>query len=93
MAVFLFIVFSSSIYLDNFTGQIVPFNLGLLPMSYIDFGSVINGMHNLLPVFNGLTVYSSGLLVLGITIIGVEIMLFISAKRVTRQRFMVKGAN
>ena len=93
MAVLLFIVFSSSIYLDNFTGQIVPFNLGLLPMSYIDFGSVINGMHNLLPVFNGLTVYSSGLLVLGITIIGVEIMLFISAKRVTRQRFMVKGAN
>ena len=93
MAVLLFIVFSSSIYLDNFTGQIVPFNLGLLPMSYIDFGSVINGMHNLLPVFTGLTVYSSGLLVLGITIIGVEIMLFISAKRVTRQRFMVKGAN
>lgn len=92
MAVLLFIVFSSSIYLDNFTSQIVPFNLGLLPMSYIDFGSVISGMHNLVPVFRGLSVYSSGLLVLGITIILVEIILFLSAKRVTRQKFTAKGA-
>ena len=92
MAVLLFIVFSSSIYLDNFTSQIVPFNLGLLPMSYIDFGSVISGMHNLVPVFRGLSVYSSGLLVLGITIIIVEIILFLSAKRVTRQKFTAKGA-
>lgn len=92
MAVLLFIVFASDIYMDNFTGQIVSFNLMLLPTSYINFGTVITATHNLVPAIPGLKVYSSGLVILGITILVVEMILFLSAKRVTRQKFTAKGA-
>lgn len=92
MAALIFIVFFSSIYLDGYAGDILPFNLGILPTSYINFGQVITGNHALVPAIPGLTVYTSGLVILGLTILGLEIVLFITSKRMTRQKFTVRGA-
>lgn len=92
MASLVFIVFFSSIYLDGAAADILPFNLGFLPISYIDLGQVIAGRHALVPAIRGLTVYTSGLVVLGLTILVVEIILYITSKRITRQKFTAKGA-
>lgn len=92
MAVLIFIVFFSTIYMDGSTGEVLPFNLGYLPTSYIDFGQIIIGNHSLQPIVRGLTVYTSGLMVLAITLIITEIILYITAKRMNRQTFIALGA-
>lgn len=92
MAILIFIVFFSSIYMDANTGDVLSFNLGYLPTSYIDFGQIIIGNHSLRPIMRGLSVYSSGLLVLTITLVFTEISLYVTAKRLSRQKFIAWGA-
>lgn len=92
MGLLIFIVFFASIYMDSNTAHILPFNLGYLPTSYISFGDIITGMHGLMPAINGMTVYTSGLIVLAISIALVEIILYVTSKRMTRQKFIAWGA-
>lgn len=92
MAVLIFIVFFSSIYMDTYTGDVLSFNLGYLPTSYIDFGQIIIGNHSLRPIISGLTVYSSGLIILAITLLVTEILLYVTTKRLSRQKFIALGA-
>lgn len=92
IAILLFIVFFSTIYMDVYTADILPFNIGYLPITYIHFGRIIADTQELLPVVNGLSTYSSGLVVLGLTLLVTEILLFITSKRMTRQKFVALGA-
>lgn len=92
MAVLIFIVFFSSIYMDAYTGEALSFNLGYLPTSYIDFGKVITGNVALAPIASGLTVYTSGLIVLAGALILVELAVYLTSKRTTRQKFIALGA-
>jgi hypothetical protein len=92
MAVLIFIVFFSSIYLDVYTGESLSINLAYLPTSYIDFGKIITGNHALSPITSGLTVYSSGLIVLSGFLLVTEIVLYATTKQITRQKFIALGA-
>lgn len=89
MILLLFIIFSSSIYMDSTSISEMGFNLGYLPISYISFGKIVSGQHHLQPIREGLTVYNSGLIVLAITLIIIEILVYFSSKKITRQKFMV----
>jgi len=91
MTLLIFVIFSANIYIDSYTLAYHPFNFGLLPISYIHFGQIISGGHFLRPIIEGLDVYTSGLIVLGLTIIITELLVYLSSKKMTRQHFMVKG--
>lgn len=94
MAVLIFIVFFSTIYMDAYTGEVLPFNLGLLPTSYIEFGQIITGEYGAItPIAPNLDVYQSGLVVLVITLMVTEVVLYLSSKWMTRQKFIAWGAN
>ena len=84
MTILLFVIFFSTIYMDASTGDLLPFDVRLLPLFYIDFGEVIR---------LGNTIYTRGLIVLGITFIVIEMVLWLTTKRVTRQRFTRKGVH
>lgn len=84
MTILLFVIFFSTIYMDASTGDLLPFDVRLLPLFYIDFGEVIR---------LGNTIYTRGLIVLGITFVVVEMVLWLTTKRVTRQRFTRKGVH
>lgn len=92
MAILIFFVFFSSIYMDAYTGETLSFNIGYLPISYIDFGKVITNRLSLMPIADGLTVYTSGLIVLAGTLIVTELTLYLTSKRMTRQKFIALGA-
>ena len=89
MMLLLFTIFASSIYMDSMSFSEISFNLGLLPISYVSFGKIIAGQHYLRPISEGLSVYNSGLIVLGLTLVIVEISVFVSSKKITRQKFLV----
>ena len=75
--------------MDSMSFSEISFNLGLLPISYVSFGKIIAGQHYLRPISEGLSVYNSGLIVLGLTLVIVEISVFVSSKKITRQKFLV----
>lgn len=89
MILLLFIIFSSSIYMDSVSISEMSFNLGYLPISYVSFGKIVAGQHFLRPIAEGLSVYNSGLIVLGVTLIVTELLVYISSKKITRQKFLV----
>lgn len=78
--------------MDAYTGETLSFNIGYLPISYIDFGKVITNRLSLMPIADGLTVYTSGLIVLAGTLIVTELTLYLTSKRMTRQKFIALGA-
>lgn len=91
MVLLMFVGFAPTIYLDSnaLISLDVPFEW--LPTEYIHFGKIISGYHSLRPIESGLTVYQSGLLVLTLTLLIIEIVLFVTSKKITRQKFMRKG--
>ena len=93
MGLLIFIVFFSKIYMDAYTGDVLPFNLAYLPTSYLSFGKIIIGEHGLTTGIADLDIYMSGLVVLGITLAVTELILFVTSKRMTRQKYIAWGAN
>lgn len=64
------------------------FNIGIenFPQSFFDFGKIVTGEKNFLLNMNTLT-YEKGIMLIIISLIVVELLLFISTKIVTRDRF------
>lgn len=80
------ILFAEQIYLTRTSREIFGIDIAFLPQTYFDFANVITGERMYLLNTDSIT-YTRGLLVIGITIIVVEIMLFIMSKTIGKRRF------
>jgi len=88
MALGMFLVLFQFIYYGSNTTELLGVDISFLPQTYFDFGKVITGrleqqMGATIP-----TIFTRGLLVLGITILVVELLVYLSSKKITRQEFI-----
>jgi len=88
MALGMFLVLFQFIYYGGDTTELLGVDISFLPQTYFDFGKVITGrleqqMGATIP-----TIFTRGLLVLGITILVVELLVYLSSKKRTRQEFI-----
>lgn len=83
----LFLLFGERLYLNRTTRKIGGIAIQHLPQTYFDFGKVITGAKNFL-INTGTVTFERGLLVLGLTVVLVELGLYLSTRRVSRQTFL-----
>lgn len=88
MVLGIFMVLFQFIYYGADSTQIAGIDLSYFPQTYIDFGSVITGRFEfqMAEAIPGL--YGHGLLVLFGTIIGIELLIYLTSKKITRQVFV-----
>ncbi|GEL78499.1 hypothetical protein [Tenuibacillus multivorans] len=80
------ILLSEFIYYDRTVKELFGLDLSYFPQTYFDFGKVVANEKNYL--FNVETItYSQGLIVIFITIIIVEILLYTMTKLITKRKF------
>lgn len=80
------VLFAEQLYLTRTSRELFGIDLALFPQTYFDFGNVITGERMFLLNTDTIT-YSKGLLVVGLTVIAVEILLRILCKKINTRRF------
>lgn len=89
MALGMFLVLFQFIYYGTDATELLGINITHFPQTYFDFGKIITGRFELqtggveIPGF-----ISHGLFVLGLTILVVELVIYLSSKKITRQKFV-----
>lgn len=85
------LLFSERIYYSRTLTELFGIEISNLPQTYFDFGRIISGEKYYLVHLESIT-YQKGILVLFITILIIEIMLFIISQIVNKRRFYRKTA-
>ncbi|MED1560872.1 hypothetical protein AJ85_08380 [Alkalihalobacillus alcalophilus ATCC 27647 = CGMCC 1.3604] len=80
------LLFSEHFYFNRTTRELFGYEVSFFPQTYFDFGKVITGEKSFLINLETIT-YTRGIMVLLITILIVEILLFFTAKYVNKRRF------
>lgn len=89
MALGMFLVLFQFIYYGTEATEILGIDITHYPQTYFDFGKIITGRFELQTGgFEIPGLISHGLLVLGLTIIVVEGVIYFSSKKITRQKFV-----
>jgi len=88
MALGMFLVLFQFIYYGSDTTELLGIDLSFLPQTYFDFGKVITGRLEQQLVATIPTIVTRGLFVLAVTILIVEFFIYISSKKITRQKFI-----
>lgn len=88
MALGIFLVLFQFIYYGSDSTNLLGIHIKQYPQTYFDFGKVITGRLELQIGEAIPDLYSHGLLVLSITILIVELLVIISSKKITRQKFV-----
>lgn len=81
-----FVLFFEKLYFDRRMQGIAGIPLGFFPQTYFEYGKVITGEKNFLMNTDSIT-FQRGLIVMGISILLVEIVLWITASLQTRQKY------
>ena len=87
MALGLFVLLFQFIYYGSDSRTLLGFPITNYPQTYFDFGKIITGRFELQIGEAMPTVATHGIMILGITILVTEVMVFISSKFMTRQKF------
>lgn len=80
------VLFSELLYFSRRTRELFGLDLSFFPQTYFDFGKVVTGEKNYLVNLNSIT-YEKGLIVLLVSIVVVELLLFAVSRIVNRRRF------
>src|SRR5699024_794288 len=83
----IFTLLFERLYFNRTTRDIFGSDISNFPQTYFDFGKVISGEKNFL-LNTGTVTVEKGLLVLLLTVVGVELLLAVTAYLRSRQRFI-----
>ena len=88
MVLGIFTLLFQFIYYGSDSEELLGMDISLFPQTYFDFGKILTGRfeQQLLVAYPNL--FISGLTVLGITVLIVELLIFASTKIITRQKFV-----
>jgi hypothetical protein len=84
----LFAILFQQFYYAEETTELLGIHLTWFPQTYISFGEVITGRLELQMMETIPTIVSRGFIVLIGTILFVELLVYVTAKRITRQKFV-----
>lgn len=82
-----FVLFFEKLYFDRRMTDLFNIPLGFFPQTYVDYGKVITGEKSYLLNTDSIT-FQRGLIVLGLTLVLVEVLLWITATVQTRQKYV-----
>lgn len=88
MVLGIFTVLFQFIYYGSESTELLGIDISLFPQTYIDFGKVLTGRLEQQLLIAIPTLFSRGLIVLGLSVVVIEVLIYISSKRITRQRFL-----
>lgn len=80
------VLFAEQIYLTRTSRELFGIDIAFFPQTYFDFGNVITGERMFLLNTDSIT-YAKGFLVIGLTIVVVEIILWMMSKIIGKRRF------
>lgn len=84
------LLFSEKLYLTRTSRELFGIDISLFPQTYFDFGNVITGEKNFL--LNTTTMaFSTGILVLLVTVVVMEGILFVMSRIINKRRFYSNG--
>lgn len=86
----LFLLFGELLYLNRTTRSLWGIPISRFPQTYFDYGKVITGAKNFL-INTGTITFATGLTVLAITVLIVELGVYLASRRVDRQTFLALG--
>lgn len=88
MVIGIFMILFQFIYYGRDSAELAGIDITYFPQTYIDFGNIITGRFEF-QIFEAIPeLYSRGLIVLAGSILALELLIFLSSKRITRQRFV-----
>lgn len=87
MALGMFTVLFQFIYYGSEATELLGLHIKQFPQTYFNIGKVLTGRFELQIGEAIPDLFSQGLLVLGITIVIIELLIYISSKKITRQKF------
>lgn len=88
MALGMFLVLFQFIYYGSDSSELLGMEIKNFPQTYFDFGKILTGRFELQIAEVIPELFSQGLIVLGLTIAIVEIAIYLSTKKITRQKFV-----
>lgn len=88
MALGMFLVLFQFIYYGSDSTELLGVDMTNFPQTYFDFGKVLTGRFELQVASTYTDLFSHGLLILGLTIVLIEGLIFVSSKKITRQKFV-----
>lgn len=88
MVLGIFMVLFQLIYYGVDSTQLAGIDLSYFPQTYIDFGSIITGRFEFRAAKAIPTLYIRGILVLLGSIVAIELLIYITTKKITRQVFV-----
>jgi len=80
------ILFAEQVYLSRTSRELFGIDIGSFPQTYFDFGNVITGERMFLLNIDSIT-HGKGLIIIGISILVVEIVLFLMSRIIGKRRF------
>ncbi|MDW0116879.1 hypothetical protein QTL97_08035 [Sporosarcina thermotolerans] len=80
------LLFSERLYFSRSTKELFGMDISLFPQTYFDFGKIIDGEKNFLLNTETIT-YAKGILVILITYLVIEVMLYIVSLIINKRRF------
>ncbi|GKV54780.1 hypothetical protein NCCP2222_07270 [Sporosarcina sp. NCCP-2222] len=84
------LLFSEKLYLTRTSRELLGVDISFFPQTYFDFGNVITGEKNFL--LNTTTMdFSTGILVLLVTVVVIEVLLFVLSRIFNKRRFYSIG--
>src|SRR5699024_8413409 len=84
----IFMILFQFIYYGSDSTELLEMNITWLPKTYIDFGKVLTGRLEEQLLIAIPNIFNRGLIVLGVTILVIEGLIYASSKIITRQKFM-----
>lgn len=84
----MFLVLFQFIYYGSDSIELAGIDISYYPQTYIDFGKIITGRFEFKLAEAIPTLYSRGLIILSITILLVEFLIYVTTKKITRQVFL-----
>lgn len=88
MVIGIFSVLFQFIYYGADFARLARVDITYFPQTYIDFASIITGRFEFQVLEAIPTLYSRGLLVLLVSILGIELLTYVTSKKITRQVFV-----
>lgn len=80
------LLFSELIYFSRTTNKLFGIDISNFPQTYFEFGKIISGEKMFLVNVESIT-YGKGLIVLAITLLIIEIALYVTSRFITKRRF------
>ena len=88
MVLSMFLLSFQFIYYGSDATKLLGLDITYFPQTYFDFGKIITGRFELQVGAELPHLFIRGLVVLALTILMIEILIFISSKKITRQKFV-----